>query len=175
MWGILGSYCDITPDSTTVEATKHSKYKGEIAKTLLSLGRAGFAADAEVFKGLADTLKSTITFQYQETVGQNPNDPSPKPIFASPNDRVVTTSSQFGGMNNTTDFSITELYGKTDHQAVKITPKVPVKNCISMNPDATPKFFVGDTDGDGSPDTACRVIELLEADPAGKLFKKLQP
>jgi len=41
-----------------------------------------------------------------------------------------------------------------------------------MNPDGTPKFFLGATTNGGAGFTACRVMELLEADPASKLFKK---
>ena len=165
LWTLLG-LCKATPDTNTIATTKKNNDITQIVLTLGSLGLASRVAAAELEESLVKVFKKTVAYQWD-----NDHD-EPKPVFPTPNnDRVVSSASQLGGMT-ALEPSVTELFGPADHQSPKITPALKNEDCLSMNPDGTPKFFLGAITNGGAGFTACRVMELLEADPASKLFKK---
>ena len=180
LWTMLGYFCNITPEQNTIEKTKLVKISAEIAKTLFGLaGSMKEESTATKFlssgarKGMLTALKGGMALAADHAIlGEDPT-----PIFGTQaNDRVVSAESQRGRMTSG-DPSLTELTGNTDHQAAKITPKVPISACIGVDANGLPTIInagpqIHDLNGDGQPDIGCRVIQLLEAPPTGSLFKQ---
>jgi PKD repeat protein len=170
LWGALGLLCNLTPDATTVETTTLLQLGAEAVKTVVSLGRASSKVEGPArVRELLKVWVGTDDFLWKKT---REND-APTPVLReTQNDRIVEYTSQLGG-KTALDPSVTEVVGN-DHQEVKISPGISWRYCVAYDADARPRFDAGpivrDYNGDRLPDPACRVIELLEADPRGPLF-----
>ncbi|MEO5657163.1 MAG: hypothetical protein ABIO65_12695, partial [Nitrospiria bacterium] len=186
MWVALGLFCNLTPTADTVENTKLLRIGAEAVKTLVPIFKAaratrtrtGGAFSSGKSKAiLLDLLEGTVKKGVEELfIGDDP-----KPVFTTPNDRVVPYFSQLGaGINGTGGLTplsqaVTDVSGQTDHQAAKITPGITTDQCVTTDPTGVPQFTdmpIHDLNGDDHPDPTCRVIRLLEEDPASTLFYK---
>ena len=177
LWGLLGSLCNWTPDSNTVDTTKLKQTESEIIKVILTfgLGEAGILSKpASTADGILKGLKKVFSSGWNAGFG----DP-PVQIFSGPNDRIVPVTSQLEGLTFT-DPTVTSIHGYTDHQAAKISPGVPASQCIDTStgvpvlktPPTPPDLPDSNGNADGTPDVVCHVVNLLEVDPKGKLFKQ---
>jgi hypothetical protein len=168
LWYALGLACNLTPDRNTETATTLMKTSAEAIKTLVSFGASAWAkgADFNATKQLFDQLKDTLK-SGMDLAGVD----APEAVFAeTENDRVVTRTSQLGGLTSL-DPAVT-FVDPNDHQQAKITKGGAPISCISYdlsNPTGI-DGRVRDINGDGLPDPVCRVIDLLERSPRSPLF-----
>ena len=181
-WTALTSLCKLTADEDTKALAAWEKSRNEIIKALLTFGRG--AAGASVYKvgNNATRALNKASLQLLEDLGKSEfeqvMDEEPKAVFGtSPNDRIVKTDSQMGGLSRS-GFAYTDVYGKTDHQQLKIAPGAIWQSCVGVDTALNVPILKntgispGDINGDGHPDVGCRVVELLEADPSGRLFTR---
>ncbi len=181
-WTALTSLCKLTADEDTKALAAWEKSRNEIIKALLTFGRG--AAGASVYKvgNNAKRALNKASLQLLEDLGKSEfeqvMDEEPKAVFGtSPNDRIVKTDSQMGGLSRS-GFAYTDVYGKTDHQQLKIAPGAIWQSCVGVDTALNVPILKntgispGDINGDGHPDVGCRVVELLEADPSGRLFTR---
>jgi triacylglycerol esterase/lipase EstA (alpha/beta hydrolase family) len=169
LWASLGLFCNWTPDANTVNLTQLLKVGAEAAKQLAG-SVVAFLAKLDGASALGFLAGAKNAYDGLE-IGLDP----PTPIFSSiDNDRVVPLSSQLEGLSPG-DPSVTEVFGATDHQDIKLTTGVTVERCVDRT-SGVPQFHtpatVPDLDRDGQPDAVCHVIELLELDPKKPKFKK---
>jgi hypothetical protein len=67
---------------------------------------------------------------------------------------------------------MTAMDGRTDHVVVRHTPAITVEACQTFDPVEGPRIRSDfrDLNADRTLDITCRVMFLIEADPAGNLF-----
>jgi pimeloyl-ACP methyl ester carboxylesterase len=172
LWAVLGWACNLTPEEDTREATRVVQASADIGLALVSAGvKVGSAALGAVPKLTGVGLVGSAL--QAKSAGELAFGEAPVPVFEhSPNDRVVLLSSQFGGIPSGSG-AITADYGRTDHLESKRTGGITFEQCATN--DASGWHFnntspVSDLNGDQSPDPACRMAQLLEADPQGPMF-----
>jgi hypothetical protein len=104
LWSMLGIFCNLTPDESTVEATKAVKDAVEILTAWIPIGKAGAAKKTvDRIEGLLKALGSTSKEILKGEIF--PEDPVPvgTPVLGFPrNDRLITVESQQGRLQITT-------------------------------------------------------------------------
>ena len=108
LWGVLGEFCNLTPEANTAEATELFKTGVEIVKTLLPVLRKAKAPKRaatlvtlpplKVSKKTKDTLDRLNAIIKAEKVAISQATSDPTPVFLSANDRIVEVESQLGGL-----------------------------------------------------------------------------
>ncbi|HXH06727.1 MAG TPA: PKD domain-containing protein, partial [Vicinamibacterales bacterium] len=172
LWAALAEFCDLTPDSSTVEASIQAKLGILAAKTFVPVLRGLKAPKLSKGIGTVPVLKlsdnqKALLDAYQKIQGfkEAADSGAPTPVFSSPeNDRVVEGVSQAAGLPADSR-AVSFVIGSTDHNTILDSSSAPACGDLSGQlPPAT------DSNGDGTLDATCRVIYLLEADPAGPFF-----
>lgn len=177
LWALLGYICKLTPDPETLEATNLSNVGFKAALTFVPglnrLKLPGYSASIKKFPllklnettaGVLRRFGPLAKFAHGELTADGP-----APVFAGPNDRAVSDTSQYGGLSIASQ-ALTTVTGRTDHTEILESPGAAVAACGDLT---TPQLPApSDLNGDGTPDIGCRLIYLLEASPSGPLFFK---
>ncbi|HWQ00461.1 MAG TPA: Ig-like domain-containing protein [Vicinamibacterales bacterium] len=172
LWVALAEFCNLTPDSSTVEASIQAKLGILAAKTFVPVLRS--LKTPKLSKGaaivpvleLSDNQRALLdAYEKIKSFHEAADSDDPVPVFSSPeNDRIVEGVSQAAGLPANSG-AVSFVFGRVDHNTILDSSSAPTCGDLSGPlPRAT------DSNGDGTPDVTCRVIYLLEADPAGPLF-----
>jgi pimeloyl-ACP methyl ester carboxylesterase len=176
LWGTLGYFCNLTPDSTTTEATILAQVGGEALTLLISGALGDLKPPTGIQQGLAEIPLGTVskeTAMFLKRVGpvakfaRKEETSAPMPVFIAGNDRAVGAGGQFGGIP-LGSLALTTIDGPIDHVSVLRTPGVPISACGDLSSTSVP--LPHDLNLDGTLDVTCRLIYLLEAAPSSPLF-----
>jgi pimeloyl-ACP methyl ester carboxylesterase len=167
MWNALGLMCNLTPDPETLETTVLLKTKKEALTTVIAIAKLAKLRGAARTKAWLGFWEDANKMAIKELLIGN----DPTPIFSGINDRVVSEASQRAGLPADT-LAMTAMDGRTDHVVVRHTPAITVEACQTFDPVEGPRIRSDfrDLNADRTLDITCRVMFLIEADPAGNLF-----
>lgn len=167
MWTTLGLLCNWTPDQNTVETTTLLKVSKEALTSVIALAKISKLRGTARTKAWMSAWEDANKMAAKEfLIGEDPT-----PVFPPENDRVVSEASQRDGLPADT-LAMTAIGGRTDHVVIRNTPGLTVEACLAFDPITGPRILSDfpDRNFDQTPDVTCRVVQLLEADPAGNLF-----
>ncbi|MGB2715172.1 MAG: putative Ig domain-containing protein [Vicinamibacterales bacterium] len=167
MWSALGLLCNWTPDASTAHTTTLLKVSKEALTAVIGIAKMSKLRGTARTKAWMSAWEDANKMAVKELlIGGDPT-----PVFPLENDRVVSEASQREGLPADT-LAMTVVAGHTDHAVVRNTPELTVESCRTLDPLEGPRIQSDsrDRNHDLTPDVTCRVIQLLEADPAGNLF-----
>jgi pimeloyl-ACP methyl ester carboxylesterase len=167
MWSALGLLCNWTPDPNTVQTTTLLKVSKEALTAVIGFAKLTKLRGTARTKAWMSAWENANKMAVKELLIGN----DPTPILPPDNDRLVSEASQREGLPADT-LAMTAVSGRTDHAVIRYTPHLTVEACLAFDPIAGPRVRSDfpDRNFDQTPDVTCRVIQLLEANPAGNLF-----
>ena len=167
MWSALGLLCNWTPDASTTHTTTLLKVSKEALTAVIGIAKMSKLRGTARTKAWMSAWEDANKMAVKELLIGN----DPTPVFPPENDRVVSEASQRDGLPADT-LAMTAVAGHTDHAVVRNTPGLTVESCLTLDPIEGPRIQSDsrDRNHDLTPDVTCRVMQLLEAEPAGSLF-----